>query len=103
MQYYKLKRGSSPDIDRIKALLDENFPCEFTKIDGGYEFSYGAFKSCKIGIEDKKLFVESVSDRNAGDAAMIDTNSRYRKFLDNATGYTAKQRLANMKKAVMKG
>lgn len=102
MQNYKLKRGFSPEIDRIKALLDEIFPCDFTEIKGGYEFSYGAFKSCKVWIEDKRLMVDTVSNTDAADDVVLDTNSRYRKFLEPATGYTAKQRLSNMKKDAQK-
>lgn len=103
MQNYKLKRGFSPDIDRIKALLDENFPCEFTEIDDGYKFSYGAFESCTVQIVDKRLMVDTASNKEIPDDMVLDTNSRYRKFLSGATGYTAKQRLANMKKDAQKG
>ncbi|MCK5660667.1 MAG: DUF5611 family protein [Methanosarcinales archaeon] len=103
MQNYKLKRGFSPDIDRIKALLDENFPCDFADIDDGYKFSYGAFESCTIQIVNKRLMVESSSSADASDDVVLDTNSRYRKFLLGATGYTAKQRSANMKKDAQKG
>ena len=102
MQNYKLKRGFSPDIDRIKALLDENFSCEFEDIDDGYKFSYGAFESCTIQIINKRLMVESSSSAGVSDDLVLDTNARYRKFLFSATGYTAKQRSANMKKDAQK-
>src|SRR5665648_38333 len=102
MQNYKLKRGFTPEIQRIKALLDENFPCTFTEIEGGYEFSYGAFKSCRVWIENQRMMVDTVSNTNTTDDVVLDTNSRYRKFLEPATGYTAKQRLANMKKDAQK-
>jgi hypothetical protein len=62
--------------------------------------SYGAFESLEAWFDEKKLCVETVSSPGAGDEGILDTNRRYRKFLEEATGYTAKQRQQMEKKDV---
>lgn len=53
-----------------------------------------------LWIENKKLHVDSESNKEAKDDIILDTNKRYRDFLEEATGYTAKERLKMAKKAV---
>lgn len=101
MQAYKLKRGYSPDIDRMKGLLTECFGTEIAGTDGKLKTSYGILKEITVWIEDKKLCVETVSDTgNKDENAILDTNKRFRNFLDKATGYSSKERVKNAKKEV---
>ena len=65
--------------------------------------SYGALKSIEVSIEGKKLVVNTESSDEVGDDLILDTNKRFRNFLEKATGYTAKQRLQQAKKEVSKG
>lgn len=65
--------------------------------------SYGALKSIEVSIEGKKLFVTTESSDEVGDELILDTNKRFRNFLERATGYTAKQRLQQAKKEASKG
>lgn len=51
-------------------------------------------------IDNKKLCVDSESDKSASDEVVLDTNKLYRKFLDEATGYSSKERLKMAKKEV---
>jgi hypothetical protein len=44
--------------------------------------------------------VDSESEKSASDEQVLDTNKRYRTFLDEATGYSSKERLKMAKKAV---
>jgi hypothetical protein len=44
--------------------------------------------------------VETESNKDVKDDVILDTNKRYRVFLEGATGYTAKERLAKAKKEV---
>ena len=62
--------------------------------------SYGAFKRLKVWIDKKKLCIDTESNKEASDEIILDTNKRYRLFLEEATGYTAKERLAKAKKEV---
>jgi hypothetical protein len=50
--------------------------------------------------ENKKLHVDSESNKDVKDDIILDTNKRYRDFLEETTGYTAKERLKMAKKAV---
>ncbi|HUM80790.1 MAG TPA: DUF5611 family protein [Methanothrix sp.] len=100
---YSFKRGFKPDLERIRSVLTEEFPTEITEAEGKLQLSYGALKSICIWIEGKKLNVTTESDSGAVDQVVLDTNKRFRDFLEKATGYTAKQRLQMAKKDVSKG
>lgn len=103
MQEYKLKRGFKPDMDRIYECLTETFPSEIRKEDDKFVTSYGILSELTVWIEGKKLVVDTVSDTSVTDDELIlDSNKRFRDFLYNATGYTAKERLMQAKKAVSK-
>jgi len=92
MREYKIKRGLSADLERIKGILAREFPVE-VKEDGEFlVLSYGALEELKVGIRDGKLVVESKPNAKATDDVILDTNKRFRRFLDEATGYTTKER-----------
>ena len=97
---YKLKRGFSPDLARIREILEEEFASEVQQEGQKLTLSYGALKSIETWIEGKKLVVVTESAPGASDDVVLDTNKRYRTFLEKATGYTAKQRLKMAKKDV---
>lgn len=100
---YTFKRGFKPDIERIKKVLGEEFPSEVRQEGGKLLLSYGALKSIEVWIESKKLSVVTESAPGIADDLVLDTNKRFRNFLEKATGYTAKQRLQMAKKEVSKG
>ena len=100
---YSFKRGFKPELDRIKSTLEEEFPTEIRVEGGRLLLSYGALKSIEVSIEGKKLAVTTESSDEVGDDLILDTNKRFRNFLEKATGYTAKQRLQQAKKEVSKG
>lgn len=100
---YSFKRGFSPELERIRSALEEEFPTEIREEGGRLLLSYGALKSIEVSIAGKKLLVTTEPSEEVGDEAILDTNKRYRNFLERATGYTAKQRLQQAKKEVSKG
>jgi len=100
---YSFKRGFKPDLERIRSVLAEEFPTDITEAEGRLHLSYGALKSICVWIDGKKLNVTTESDSGASDQVVLDTNKRFRDFLEKATGYTAKQRLQMAKKEVIKG
>ncbi len=100
---YPFKRGFKPDIERIRKALGEEFPADIKEENGKLTLSYGAMESIAVWIENKRLNVITESIANAGDNSILDTNKRFRNFLEKATGYTAKQRLQMAKKEVSKG
>lgn len=100
IQQYKLKRGYKPEIERIKEVIEAKFPVQSTQTDGKLVFSYGAIKHFEAWIADKKLCLETVPNKEASDEEVLDTNKRFRQFLDEATGYTSKQRVKSAKQEV---
>lgn len=99
---YPFKRGFKPDIARIQKILEEEFSVQIREIDGKLQFSYGTLKSAEVWIENRRLFVVTESLAEASDNAVIDTNKKFRNFLEKAIGYTAKQRMELAKKEVQK-
>ncbi|MGI5992102.1 MAG: DUF5611 family protein [Methanosarcina sp.] len=103
MQQYKLKRGFKPDIDRIYSVMEECFPGGVSRNGDILETSYGAMSNIKVWIENKMLAVDTSSDKTVtDDEIVLQTNKAFRDFLYKATGYTAKERVKNAKKAVAK-
>ena len=103
MQEYTLKRGFKPDLERIYSVLEECFPSEIVREGDRLVTSYGIFEKLEVWIEGKKMAVDTVSDSTeVSDEDILDTNKRFRNFLQGATGYTAKERLKKAKKEVSK-
>jgi hypothetical protein len=101
MQQYKIKRGFTPDIERIYSVMQECFPTEISRNGKILETAFGAMSSIKVRIENKMLCVETASDKTVtNDDIVMQTNKAFRDFLLKATGYTAKERIKNAKKEV---
>jgi len=81
-------------------LIENIFQKEIKEENGKYILNYGAFKCLTVWIDNKKLCVDSESEKSARDEEVLDTNKRYRTFLDEATGYSSKERLKMAKKEV---
>ncbi len=90
-------------MERIRKVLEEEFPTEIIEENGKLLLSFGALKKIEVSINGKKLNVTTESDLGTSDELALDTNKRFRNFLEKATGYTAKQRLQMAKKEVSKG
>jgi hypothetical protein len=97
---YKLKRGFSPDINRIRKALEEEFPGRIEQRGERLSLSYGALKRIDVWVDAKQLNVTTESQPGVDDQIALDTNRRFRSFLEKATGYTAKQRLQMAKREV---
>lgn len=89
-------------MERIRKVLEEEFPTDIKEADGMLSLSFGALKSIQVSINNKKLNVSTESDSDAKDVQILDTNKRFRNFLEKATGYNAKQRLQMTKKEISK-
>ena len=70
-----------------------------------FEIVYGALERLTVwaGEEGKTLCVESVSRKDVPDETILDTNRRFREFLERVTGYTAKERVKMAKKKAEEG
>lgn len=98
IQQYSLKRGFSRDIARIRSVLEKNFPAEIKENNGKCTISYGAFAALTVWLDKNMLCIDTESNKTPGDAIILETNKRFRVFLEEATGYNAKERVAKAKK-----
>jgi hypothetical protein len=104
MQEYQIKRGYKKQLaDSMVQGLRDQFGVEpVVSPDGHYSITYGALKRLEVWCGDggKTLIVDTEGDRNADDETIIDTNRRFRNYLQQVTGYTAKERAKKVKKSV---
>ena len=103
MQEYQVKRGHTKDLagDVEKAFID----CFGVRPERGgdaFTISFGALSkmAVRIGEGGKSIVVDTVSRRDADEATILDTNRRFRTFLDRVTGFSSKERVKRAKKAV---
>ena len=68
----------------------------------GYRIKAGALKRLDviIGAGSKSVIIDTESDITAPDDVIIDTNKRFRKFLDAVTGFSTKERVKRAKSVV---
>ncbi len=100
IQKYSFKRGFSQDTGRIRSVIEMNFTAPIKEDNGKFAISYGAFKQLTVWLDEKMLCVDTESNKDVKDEVFLDTNKRYRVFLEEATGFTAKERLKKAKKEV---
>jgi hypothetical protein len=101
MQEYQVKRTSLKSLPASMVdQLKECFGAEVTERDGHYRIRYGALKRMEVylGPGGKTLVVDTESDTSAPDETIIDTNKRFRIYLERVTGFSAKERLKKAKK-----
>jgi hypothetical protein len=100
MQEYPIKRGLTHDLEtRIIAELKTCFGMEPEKTAKGYRISFGALKRLDVtaGAGGKSVIIDTESDMSVNDDAIIDTNKRFRKYLDVITGFSTKERVKRAK------
>jgi hypothetical protein len=100
MQQYPIKRGLTKDLEtRAVAELKNCFSVEPKKTEKGYRITFGALKRLDVnpGAGGKTVTIDTESDLTATDVAIIDTNKRFRKFLDAVTGFSTKERVKRAK------
>jgi len=103
MQEYPIKRGLTQDLEaRAVAELKNCFGAEPEKTAKGYRIRVGALKRLDvvIGPGSKSVIIDTESDITAPDDIIIDTNKRFRKFLDVVTGFSTKERVKRAKSVV---
>ena len=86
----------------MMAALQEIFGNAPAEREGKFEISFGALKRLTVwpGRDGKSLCIESESLTDTPDRVIIDTNRRFREYLERVTGYTAKERIRMAKKKV---
>lgn len=100
MQEYPIKRGLTKDLElRAVFELKNCFGTEAEKTPRGYRIRFGALKRLDvvIGSGSKSVIIDTESDITVSDDVIIDTNKRFRKFLDAVTGFSTKERVKRAK------
>jgi hypothetical protein len=100
MQEYPIKRGLTKDLEeRIVSELRTCFGAEPEKTDKGYRIKAFALKRLDVSITPggKSVIIDTESDINAADDIILDTNKRFRKYLDVVTGFSTKERVKRAK------
>jgi hypothetical protein len=100
MQEYPVKRGYTKGLEESVANgIRQIFETEPQRMNDHYQISYGALRllDVSVGADGKSILVRTESNRDADDAQILDTNRRYRRFLDVVTGYTTKERVKKSK------
>jgi len=100
MQEYPIKRGLTKDLDaRIVVELKNCFGIDPEKTAIGYRIKLGALKrlDVTVGTDGKSVIIDTESDLSASDDVILDTNKRFRKYLDVITGFSSKERVKRAK------
>ncbi len=97
MREYRFKRGFKPTKERLEEQIVRHFG-EFEKDGEAYIVRYGAIEELRMWLDGKVLKVESKTNPNIDDSTAMETLRTYNRFLDELTGYTAKERKKHMMK-----
>jgi hypothetical protein len=103
MQEYPIKRGLTKDLEaRAVAELKNCFGAEPEKTAIGYRIRSGALTRLDvvIGPGNKSVIIDTESNLTTTDDVIIDTNKRFRKYLDAVTGFSTKERVKRAKSVV---
>ena len=104
MQEYQIKRGYTKQLaeSMIQGLRDQFGIEPRAAEDGHYTISYGALLRLEVwlGAGGKTLIVDTEAKKDVDDEAIIDTNRRFRTYLQQVTGYTAKERAKKTQQAL---
>jgi hypothetical protein len=104
MREYELKRGIGKSLegDGLRKIAVEAFGEAGT--DGNQIIvSFGAIEKLIVWTDGKKLFVEIAMKTGGPDHTATETIKAYNTFLENATGYSAKERGKRAQAAAKKG
>lgn len=100
MQEYQVKRGFTKDLrNNMLEQLKLCFGTEIREEGDHYHTSFGALKILEVtaGKDGKSIIVRTESNLDADDTTILDTNRRFRKYLDSVTGYSTKERVKKAK------
>lgn len=99
MREYKFKRGFQPTQERLEEMLRKHFG-SFEKIGDFFIVrNFGAIEELRTKLNEKVLLVETKT-RLVDDETALKTIKTYNRFLEELTGYTAKERQKMLRKEV---
>ncbi len=104
MRSYELRRGHGKNLegDKLRSIAAEAFGSATTE-DGKVVSSFGAIERLLAWTDGKQLFVDLTMKPGVPDALATETITRNNRFLEAATGYSAKERGKKAQEAAKKG
>lgn len=104
MRSYELRRGHGKNLegDKLRVIAAEVFGSA-TVEDGKVVASFGAIERLTVWTNGKQLFVDMTMKSGVPDDVATDTISRNNRFLEAATGHSAKERAKKAQEAAKKG
>lgn len=104
MRAYELRRGHAKNLegDKLRAIAADAFGSA-TAEGGKVVLSFGAIDKMTVWTDDKQLFVDMLMKPGVPDGVATDTITRNNRFLEAATGYTAKERSKRAQQAAKEG
>lgn len=100
MRTYKFKRGFKPEVGRLEEMMERYFD-DFKKNGDTYNATFGATKAT-LWFEGKLLAIETETDPKTPPDIAAQSVKIYNSFLEDLTGYTAKDRRKMLKKETEK-
>ncbi len=97
MRRYKFKRGYKPTPERLEEMIVKHFG-SFEKDGDVYIVRYKAIEELRLWLDGKMLCAESRTNPRVDNETAFETLKTYNRFLEDLTGYTAKERQKMMKK-----
>ena len=104
MREYDLRRGVAKDLegDGLRKIATEAFGGAVTE-GNRVVVSFGAIEKMVAWTDGKKLFVDTTMKTGAPDQMATQTIKAFNSFLEQATGYSAKERSKKAQEAAKKG
>ena len=98
MTVYPVCRDTLPTLSpqALQAILTEVFGSARVE-PGGLHATFGALKDLTVAVQGKGLEVRTLMDPSVPPEVQAETVRRYNRFLEQATGYTAKERAKRVK------
>lgn len=104
MRAYELRRGHGKNVegDKLRGLAEEIFGSASAEGDKVL-VSFGAIDRMLAWTDGKKLYVDMTMKAGVADDIATETITRNNRFLERATGYSAKERSKKAQDAAKKG
>lgn len=104
MRSYELRRGHGKNLegDGLRTIAANAFGSAGTE-DGKVVASFGAIEKLTAWTDGRQLFVDMTMKTGVPDGVATETIGRNNRFLEAATGYTAKERAKKAQEAAKKG
>ena len=100
MQTFEIKRGHGKTLEDggLKNMMEEEFGSVKNNDESTFNASFKAIKSITVEFRSiKEIGVETETDNDASPEDSLAAHQAYNKFMQNVTGFNAKQRVDRAK------